>query len=239
LTKRNKLFLLLGGFFITNAILAELIGGKVFSLEKTLGISPFDITIFGNSYSMNLTAGVLLWPVVFIFTDIINEYFGKKGVKRLSYMAVALIIYAFFMIWIAMGLSPSDYYMAIGKEKGISDMNNAFNAVFGQGLWIIVGSIVAFLVGQLVDVLVFQKIKEKTKDKMLWLRATGSTVVSQFIDSLVVTIIAFYISGLLSLKVAIALALVGYIYKLIVAIVLTPMLYLLHGMIDRYLGEEK
>ena len=158
MSKRNKLFLILGGFFITNAILAELIGGKVFSLERTLGISPFDIRFFGNSYSMNLTAGVLLWPVVFVFTDIINEYFGKKGVKRLSYMAVGLIIYSFFMIWIAMGLSPSDYYMNIGKAKGIPDMNNAFNAVFGQGLWIIVGSIAAFLIGQLVDVLVFEKI---------------------------------------------------------------------------------
>jgi len=239
MSKRNKLFLILGGFFITNALLAELIGGKVFSLESTLGIAPFDIKFFENSYSMNLTAGVLLWPVVFVFTDIINEYFGKKGVKRLSYMAVGLIIYAFVMIWITMGLSPSDYYMNIGKAKGIPDMNNAFNAVFGQGLWIIIGSIVAFLIGQLVDVLVFEKIKEKTKNKMLWLRATGSTLVSQLVDSLVVTIIAFYISGLLSLKVAIALALVGYIYKLVVAILLTPLLYLIHGVIDKYLETEK
>lgn len=238
MSRRNKLYLVLGGIFITNALLAEIIGGKVFSLEDTLGIAPLDIRIFGNSYDMNLTAGVLLWPVVFILTDIINEYFGKEGVKRLSYLTIGLIVYVFLMLWVAMGLSPSEYYMNIGLANGIPDMNKAFSAVFSQGLWIIIGSIVAFLVGQLVDVFVFEKIKAKTNEKMLWLRATGSTVVSQFIDSIVVTLIAFYISGLLSLKVALALAIVGYIYKLIVAILLTPLLYVLHGVIDSYLEKD-
>ena len=86
--KRTKLFLILGGFFIANAIVAEVIGVKIFSLEKTFGLHPFDLNILGNKFSFNLTAGVLLWPVVFIMTDIINEYFGMKGVSFLSFMAV-------------------------------------------------------------------------------------------------------------------------------------------------------
>ncbi|MFT5512731.1 MAG: uncharacterized PurR-regulated membrane protein YhhQ (DUF165 family), partial [Bacteroidia bacterium] len=97
-SKKSKLFLILGGVFIANALLAELIGGKIFSLEKSLGFTPAGIYFFGNHLPFNLTAGVLLWPVVFVLTDIINEYFGKRGVRFLSYFAVAIIGYAFVMI---------------------------------------------------------------------------------------------------------------------------------------------
>lgn len=233
--RKNKLFLLLGGVFITNALLAELIGGKIFSLEKTFGFSPLHLTILGNDLSFNLTAGVLLWPVVFILTDIINEYFGKKGVQLLSYMAIGLISYSFIMIYLSIGLSPADFYINSQLAAGIPDMNVAFQKVFGQGLWIIVGSIVAFLIGQIADVTVFQWIKKITGEKKLWLRATGSTLISQLIDSFVVLFIAFYLSGILPLKTVVAIGIVNYIYKFVIAIVLTPSLYILHNWIDKYL----
>ena len=117
-------------------------------------------------------------------------------------------------------------------------MNLAFEYVFGQGLWIIAGSLVAFLIGQIADVTVFQWIKRITGEKKLWLRATGSTLVSQLIDSFVVLFIAFYISGKMPLKLVIGIGIVNYIYKFIVAIVLTPLLYVIHNWIDRYLGHE-
>ena len=89
--KINRLYLFLGGFFITNALIAEFIGAKIFSLEKTLGFSPFDWEILGvDGLGFNLTAGVVLWPVVFIMTDVINEYFGSRGVRLLSYMTCLL-----------------------------------------------------------------------------------------------------------------------------------------------------
>src|SRR5690349_56526 len=97
--KPTRLFIILGGFFITNALVAEFMGVKIFSLEETLGWHPADIKLFGSSYSFNLTCGVLLWPVVFIMTDIINEYFGPKGVRFLSWFTIALIVYGFFMVF--------------------------------------------------------------------------------------------------------------------------------------------
>ncbi len=248
--KDTRLFVLLAGFFITNALIAEIIGVKIFSLEKTLGILPFQFDFFGEEdLGFNLSAGVLLWPVVFIMTDIINEYYGLKGVRLLSFLAVALIAYAFIMIFATIGLTPADFWpsshLAIYAEnehpeilKKVGDYNFAFKLVFRQGLWIIIGSIVAFLVGQIIDVAIFHQIKKKTGDRLLWLRATGSTIISQLIDSFVVLFIAFYIGAGWSLGLVMAIMTVNFIYKLFVAILLTPVIYLAHNLIDGYLGED-
>ena len=238
-TKSNLLFIFLGCFFITNALIAEFIGVKIFSLEKTLGFSPFNMNLFGqDGLGFNLTAGVLLWPFVFVMTDIINEYYGQKGVKLLSYTAVVLITYAFIMFYLGIGLEPADFWPGSKTDKGIPDMNNAFGQIFGQGLWIIAGSLVAFLVGQIVDVFTFHKIKESTGEKKLWLRATGSTLVSQFIDSFIVLFIAFYIGAGWSFTLVLAIGIVNYIYKFTMAVLLTPVIYGVHYLIDHfYLGE--
>jgi uncharacterized integral membrane protein (TIGR00697 family) len=245
--RATKLFILLGGFFIANALIAEFIGVKIFSLESTIGIQPLDIRLFGNSFSFNLTAGVLLWPVVFIMTDIINEYYGQKGVKFLSYLTAGLISYAFIMFFFAIRLAPADWWSASKTTLGVPDMQVAYGAVFGQGLWIIIGSLVAFLIGQILDVLIFHRIKSITGEKMIWLRSTGSTLVSQLIDSFVVLGIAFYIGPMIdpsngvpwSLKQLLSIGTGNYIYKFIVALAMTPVIYLVHGMIERYLGHEK
>lgn len=230
---------MLGAFFVANAILAEFIGVKIFTLEGTFGISQMNLSIFNvNNLSFNLSAGVLLWPVVFIMTDIINEYFGKKGVRFLSYTAAGLIAYAFLMVYFAIQLSPSDFWIERTTTNGVVNMDSAFNTIFGQGLWIIIGSLIAFLVGQLVDVTVFHYFKSKTGDAKIWLRATGSTLVSQFIDSFVVLFIAFYIGAGWDIKLVLAIGIVNYMYKFTVAIVLTPLLYIVHNLIDRYLGKE-
>lgn len=238
-SKENRLFLILGAFFVSNALLAEFIGVKIFSLEKTLGIQQFNLTFFGiENLSFNLTAGVLLWPIVFIMTDIINEYFGRKGVRFISFTAAGLITYAYFMIYFSMELHPSDFWVMRDTPQGSINMDIAFNTIFGQGLWIIVGSLVAFLIGQLVDVTVFHFVKAKTGNSKIWLRATGSTLVSQFIDSFVVLFIAFYIGAGWDIKLVLAIGVVNYIYKFIIAVFLTPILYLLHYLIDIYLGKD-
>lgn len=248
--RRNILFVILAGFFITNALIAEFIGVKIFSLEKTLGWEAFDFTFFGQTgLGFNLTCGVLLWPVVFVMTDVINEYFGRRGVRMLSYMAAGLIAYAFIMIYGAIQLVPADFWPTshLGVLDGadlekmqdqVGDYNTAYQLVLGQGLWIIVGSLVAFLIGQLTDVVVFQKIRSLTGESKVWLRATGSTLVSQLIDSFVVLFIAFYIGAGWSFALVLAIGLVNYIYKFVVAVVLTPVIYLAHYVIDAYLGEE-
>lgn len=238
--KSTRLFFLLGAFFVANALLAEFIGVKIFSLEKSLGITPFNFSFFGTeNLSFNLTAGVVLWPVVFIMTDIINEYFGKKGVRFLSFTAAGLIAYAYIMVLFAINLMPADFWVSVGVQQGVPDMDKAFHVIFGQGLWIIIGSLVAFLVGQLVDVFVFHVLRKRTGESKIWLRATGSTLVSQFIDSFVVLFIAFYIGANWDFTLVLAIGMVNYMYKFFIAVVLTPLLYIAHNIIDKYLGIEE
>jgi hypothetical protein len=236
--KSTRLFYILGAFFIANALLAEFIGVKIFSLEKTFNLSPVNLNILGFDLSFNLTAGVLLWPVVFIMTDIINEYYGRKGVRFISFTAAGLILYAFLMVYFSMDLVPADFWIERETTDGNINMDVAFNTIFGQGLWIIVGSLTAFLIGQLVDVTVFHYFKSKTGNPKIWLRATGSTLVSQFIDSFVVLFIAFYLGAGWDLKLVLAIGIVNYMYKFAVAVILTPILYVIHYFIDLYLGKE-
>jgi queuosine precursor transporter len=237
--KKNRLFVVLCGIFLTNALLAEMIGTKIFSAEATVGLQPAHLNIFGFIMDFNLTAGVIIWPIVFVTTDLINEYFGKPGVKRISYLTAALIAYSFVIIFLTIELPPAQWWLEANEldpEGHTFNINYAFSKIFGQGLRIIVGSLTAFLIGQLVDVFVFQRLRHLTGSKMLWLRATGSTLVSQFVDSFVVLFIAFY--GVFTNKQILAIGLTNYLYKFAVAIALTPLIYIGHAMIDKYLGKE-
>ena len=240
-TKESRLLLILGAIFVTNAILSEFIGVKIFSVEGTLGIKKFDINLFGvPDLSFNMSAGILTWPVIFVMTDIINEYFGVRQVRFLSILTSILIAFAFVMVGMAMKLQPSDFWLTQRVDGENINMPIAFDAIFGQGMWIIIGSITAFLIGQMVDVLIFHKIKRFTGDKGLWLRATGSTIVSQLVDSFVVIFIAFYLNPAYhwSWQMVAAIGLVGYAYKFIIALLMTPILYIVHGVIDSYLGKD-
>jgi queuosine precursor transporter len=187
--KPTKLFMTLAGFFIANALIAEMIGVKVFSLEDTMGITRASFSLFGEKdLSFSLTAGVLPWPVVFIMTDIVNEYYGVKGVRFLTLLTAALICFAFVVFFFAIRLMPdTKYWLGSGSSMGVPDMQAAYTAIFGQGMNIIIGSLTAFILGQLIDAFVFRKIKFFTGENNIWARATLSTLVSQFIDSVVVT----------------------------------------------------
>ncbi len=210
--RKDFVFFLLGGIFITNALVAELIGGKLIQVA---------------GYTMSL--GVLPWPVVFLTTDLLNEYYGKEGVKRLTYMIVGLIIYTFVILYAGMGIPAVDF-------SPVSDAS--YSAVFGQSLWIIVGSIVAFVISQLLDVSIFWLFRNRTGGKHLWLRATGSTVFSQLIDTFIVLGIAFWLPGKLTTGQYIDTSLTNYTYKLLIALSLTPLIYLGHGVIHRYLHMD-
>lgn len=249
--KATRLFLLLGGFFLGNALVAEFLGVKIFSVEKSLGFLPFDFSILGKEHlSFNMSAGVLNWPFVFVMTDIINEYFGRKGVRFLSFLTAALIGYAFLMFFLAIHLVPADFWVSshinpslpteqqeVIRSK-VGDYNYAFKLIFGQGLWIIAGSLCAFLLGQLVDVSVFHQIKKRTGENKIWLRSTGSTLVSQLIDSYVVIFIAFYLGADWDIRTILVLGFVAYIYKFVVALCMTPIIYGVHHLIEKYLGRE-
>ncbi len=235
--RSTKLFLGFMAFFCCNALIAEAIGTKLFSLEKIFGMHPVNFTMFGQSgLAFTLTCGVLLWPLEFVITDIINEFYGPKAVRRISYTAVALISYAFLIYYLAIQVPPADVWLASSSKQGVDNIQNSFNAIFGQNMRIIIGSLVAFMVSQVVDVTVFHQIKKKTGNKHLWLRATGSTLVSQLVDSYIVLFIAF--SYTFTWQQILAIGMMNYLYKFTVAIILTPLIYFVERRIERYVGHE-
>jgi uncharacterized integral membrane protein (TIGR00697 family) len=237
--KPTKLFIGFTAFFVANALIAECIGTKIFSLEKLFGWQPSNLTLFGQSgLAFNLTCGVLLWPLEFVMTDIVNEYYGPKAVRRISYTAVILITYAFIMFYSSIHIPPADFWITSNQTKGIDNMQTAFGGIFGQGLWIILGSLTAFLVSQVVDVTIFHRIKKVTGEKHIWLRATGSTMVSQLVDSYIVLTIAFKFGSNWTWPLVFAVGTMNYIYKFIMAIILTPVIVLVEKRIEKYVGHK-
>ncbi|MCF8422988.1 MAG: queuosine precursor transporter [Bacteroidia bacterium] len=212
--KKDIVFLVLAGIFITNAIVAELIGGKL-------------VQFFGL---FTQSIGIILWPVIFLLTDLINEYYGRDGVKKLTYITVGLISFTFIILTIALNIEATSF-------SPVSD--SVFKIVFGQSQWIIVGSIIAFLCSQLIDVYVFWAFKKVTGNKYIWLRATGSTMVSQLVDTFVVQFIAFVLPGKWPFNEFLVNASWGYAFKLLVALALIPLIYLGHYLIGKYLRNQE
>lgn len=208
-SRRDRMFLVLAGLFVTHALLGELTGGKL------IAVAGFTMSI-----------GVIPWPAVFVTTDLVNEYYGPKAVRQLTLLAMGLIAYAFVLVWLCMQVPAA----------GISPVgDDAFDTVFGQSLGIIVGSIIAFAVSQLLDAFIFVILRSKTSGRLLWLRAVGSTVVSQLIDSFIVTYIAFVVPGKISAAAGFETSVTNYGYKFLIAIGTLPVIYAGHGVMDRYL----
>ena len=238
--RSTRLFIALAAFFCVNAVLAEFIGVKIFALEDTLGMRPLEWNLFGQTGSLSFTAGTLLWPIVFIMTDTVNEYYGRRGVRFISWLAAGLIVYGFTFAYVAIHLAPASWWVTAVSDQGVPDYQAAFAAVFGQGLWTIWGSLVAFMLGQLIDVSVYHRIRRRTGDRHAWLRATGSTAVSQLVDSFVVLYIAFVLGPQhWPTSLFLAVGTLNYIYKMLAAIALIPLLYLARAGIHRYLGRVR
>jgi hypothetical protein len=239
-SRSTRLFVFLTAFFVGNAVVAEFVGVKIFALEPTLGLPPFNWNLFGQSGSLSFTAGVLIWPIVFILTDVINEYFGRRGVRLISYAAIAMISYGFLFAYASIHLVPAEWWVTVNAERGVPDMQAAYHSVFGQGLWTIGGSITAFFVGQVIDVSIFHRIRAATGERWIWLRATGSTAVSQLVDSFVVLYIAFVLGPQQwPLSLFLAVGTVNYCYKMLAAVALSPLLYVSRRWIESYLGPEE
>lgn len=213
--KRVKLYTVLASIFLTALILAETTGGKLIQLG------------FEDGLIFTLTMGVIPFPVTFIVTDIINEYFGRRGIRYITFLGMAMVAFALVLLQVQMAI-PAAPISPVPDE--------AFNTVFGVSARIIVGSLTAYLIGQLVDIRVFHLLRRKTGGRLLWLRATGSTIVSQLIDSFVVLYIAFL--GPLSALQIVNIGFTNYVYKFAVAVAITPLLYVVHAVLDRYLGHE-
>lgn len=221
-SKKQWLFVFLAGLFITNAVTAELISNKLIEI-------PLSFDLFGNQFGPFVTiVGILPWPVVFLLTDLLNEFYGYKVVRKLSWITAILIAYCFLIVGLSMNIPAVEI-----PGSNLSD-DAAFNKVFGQAQMVIVGSICAFLVSQILDASLFSWIKSKTGERFIWLRSTGSTLISQLIDSYIVLYIGFVLPGTLSFNDFMTIAPTNYVLKILIAILLTPLIYLGHFIIRRF-----
>jgi len=219
------LFIFLSGLFITSVVTAELISNKLIEIPEFI--------FFGLSFGPYTTiVGILPWPIVFLITDLLNEFYGKNVVKRLSWICSVLILFCFIIVGVSLQIPAKEINGSLLADDA------SYNLVFGQTQMVILGSIVAFLFSQLLDASIFSWIKSKTKDKFIWLRSTGSTIISQIIDTYVVLYIGFVLPGSLSLKEFFNIAPTNYVLKLLIAVLLTPLIYLGHYLIKNYLKES-
>ena len=225
LGRKQWLFVFLAGLFITNAVTAELISNKLIEI-------PIKFNFLGGEFGPFVTiVGILPWPVVFLLTDLLNEFYGYKAVRKLSWITAILIAYCFLIVGLSIEIPAVNI-----PDSNLSD-DIAYKKVFGQAQMVIIGSICAFLVSQLLDASLFSWIKSKTGDRYIWLRSTGSTLFSQLIDSCIVLYIGFVLPGSLSFAEFMRIAPTNYILKIIIAILLTPFIYLGHYLIRRYLND--
>lgn len=233
LDKRTRLLLILTGIFITSAITAELISSKLFTAH---------VNLFGLDLGTYVSIiGILPWPIVFLVTDTMNEFFGPKIVRSVSIITCFMILLCFVIVNFAMmphAVVPERPIDAPPDWKPGVANDDQFNTVFGQSRWIIAGSITAFMIGQLLDSFVFWFVRKRTGEKFIWLRSTGSTLISQLIDSFVVLFIAFVIPGIFTMEQFWVIGFTNYIFKLMIAVGLTPLIYLMHFLVKKYLGKE-
>jgi hypothetical protein len=216
---KQKVYLYLAAIFLTALLIGDTIGSKLFVVE---------LTLFGAPLHATLSVGAMWFPITFVLTDVINEFYGVKGARDVTFVGFWMALFAFAAIWVARQI-PAASFSPIPQDT--------FDLVFGNANRIFFASIIAYLLGQLLDITLFHFLKRLTQSKHIWLRSTGSTLVSQLIDSIVVVCIAFW--GRLPGDELYRLCATSYVVKVIAAVGLTPVIYALHGLIHRRFGLDE
>lgn len=229
------LYLWLAAFSCACLMIGDVVGIKLFSFPL-----PFNIPVFWSDtpiQAVSHTCGMLVFPITFLITDLINEYFGPSAARRVAFMGVAFNMFAFLVMNVA------QYAPRLDAPFNVSQ--SSFDAVFGSAKGLFLASTLAYLVGQLSDISIFRLLKRFTGGKALWLRATGSTLISQLLDSFVVSFVAFSLwrqwfpdpaTPPATFPQVLEIAATGYVLKFVIAVALTPLIYAGHGLIDRLVG---
>jgi uncharacterized integral membrane protein (TIGR00697 family) len=205
--RKQRVFIFLTAFFVAALMTGDFVGGKFFVL-------------FGRNFS----AGIVPFPLTFVLTDVVNEFYGTHGARRLTYAGLAAAVFVWIVINIALALPTS-------PDSPIPDA--VFRGAFGTSSRLYVASLTAYIIGQLLDIAIFQFLRKTTGHRLLWLRSTGSTVMSQIIDSLSVSFV--FLVGTKPLGFIVANAANNYVGKLAMAVLLTPLIYLGHAVFRRVL----
>ena len=203
--RKQYFFVWLTAIFVAALVTGDFIGGRFFVL-------------FGRTFS----AGIIPFPLTFVLTDVVNEFYGTSGARRLTFVGLGAAVFVWGVIQLALHLPPS-------PVSPISDA--VFHAAFGTAARLYIASLCAYVIGQLLDISIFRTLRRATGHRLLWLRATGSTVLSQMIDSFTVSFV--FLAGTQSLGFITSNAANNYVGKLIMAVVLTPVIYAMHAVFRR------
>lgn len=218
LDARLSLFMTLVATFMVCLVVGDLIGGKLTAFH-----------LFGREWVFSV--GQIAFPVTFILTDILNEFYGRQVVRRVTFLAFAMVGLTFLIVYAAGALA----WWPVTKTAGWDGVTpTAFDLVFTQATRIQLSSMAAFLIANLVDISVFFLIKRVTGNRFLWLRATGSTAVSQIVDTIVISALVW--GTKLSFDQYVTVVLTSYLIKLTAAIAVTPVIYGLHELIEKRFG---
>lgn len=219
LDKRVQLFVVLAGLFVTSLVVGDLISVKLIEVARVRDVG------------FVLSVGMLPFPVTFLLTDLLNEFYGKRAARFVTLTGFAMALFAYAVVFTAVALPWAPFTR--GADWG-GTTPAAFDNVFAGGQRILAASMAAYLVGQFIDISVFNALKRLTRNRHLWLRATGSTLLSQLIDTVVVQVLAW--TGVLPAERIVSIVLTSYALKLVIAVALTPLLYAGHGLVERRLG---
>jgi|SRR4051812_10877530 uncharacterized integral membrane protein (TIGR00697 family) len=224
LSRAQEVYLWLAALFVASLLIADVLGVKLFRIPLGFSFhvpwqdSPID--------AIQHTCGMLTFPITFLLTDLVNEFYGKRAARRLIWVGFAAGGFAFLVMNVALAMPHWDVPFNIAAQS--------FDDVFSNSRIMYVASLAAYLIGSFTDIAIFGWLKRITAGKRIWLRATGSTVVSQAIDSFVVTYLAFSLSRTvlssgtqaMPFGEVIKTAATGYMLKFVIAIALTPVIYL-------------
>lgn len=236
--KRQSLLLALCALFVGFFVTAEILGSKLWGF-RLFGFGPDSIGL-GDGERFVATTGILAFPLTFVLTDVVNEYFGRKVVRVFTWLAIAVNVILQPVIQLAIRAPAVSFTPGVEAEQ----IQAAFSLALGQTWAIVAASLVAFAIAQFVDASVFTWLRHRTGGKLLWLRAQGSTVVSQLIDTAAVIFLAFVVipsvvgQPHMTVGAAAAIAATNYVYKFAIAVAITPLLYLVHWGVERWLGRE-
>lgn len=233
------LLLLLCGLFTGFYVTGDLIGAKLFSFT-VFGLAPRDLGL-GTGDVFIMTAGTLAFPLTFLLTDIVNEYYGRSVVRALTIVAITVLLVLQPVVVATVAVPTVSFNPAVSAEQMEASVRN----VLAPAWAIVVGSIAAFALGQWLDVLLFARLRRLTGSRALWLRAQASTFGSQLVDSFVVIFVAFVlIPAALGqdpwpLGNATQVSTTNYVVKVGIAIASTPLLYLVHLGVVAWLGRSE
>lgn len=207
--------------FIAVIVLTNIIGVKLFNFLPNI----FPQGFFEGP--IILTTGIITYPLTFLITDIVSEVFGKEKATKIVILGFIASILSLIFIQIAVMLPGSNIW--INHDLGFSsveEMQNAYESVFTLPGILIFASMSAYLVAQIIDVRIFHIIKERTKGKYLWLRNNLSTFISQLVDTIIVNLIFLYFGLQLEITIILQIIFTTYIFKLFIALIDTPLVYL-------------